>query len=86
MNALATPINNCFSNDSTKGAYYHEYNEIPHTCHKYDADGFCIVGSTMDISNLKDDDYYVSDRFGNKIITQDDEKPSFFNVVEYWGK
>lgn len=71
MKAIATPIQECFSSDNMEGAYYHEYNEgnkNPHTVHKYDKDGNYIIGSTKSIDEIsKEDIFYVSDRFGNKL-------------------
>ncbi len=72
MRAIQTPIQKCFSSDDMNGAYYHEYNEsnkIPHTVHQYDKDGIVILGSTKNIDDIsKEDKFYVSDRFGNKLI------------------
>lgn len=71
MMPIETPIQQCFSSDKMKGAYYHEFNAdsiSPHTVHKYDEDGNYVLGSTQNINYLpKERIFYVSDRFGNRI-------------------
>lgn len=71
MTAKETPIRKCFTYPGKKGSFYHEYNEsnkVQHTVHEYDEYGRFILNSTKDIELIeKRSDYFVSDRFGNKI-------------------
>lgn len=71
MGAIETPVGKCFSRDGMSGAYYHEHTEPcsgVHAVHRYDADGNYVQRSTIKIECLGDrDDFYVSDRHGNKI-------------------
>lgn len=71
MRAIATPIGACFSRTDMKGAWYHEYhesNKSPHSFHRYDGDGNCMLNSSTTLDKMPDlHDFYLSDRKGNKI-------------------